>query len=425
MSIPRGHRLPTTVAEPVYERQVSQTVRKKPNGPFAVGDVLACQYRIDEILGIGGMGVVYGGRDLALDRRVAIKCAKSPDWDLALRAEGRALAALSHPGVVTVHAVGSHDGEPFLVLERLVGHALDELLGEPRPLDEVLRMLESLATTLSAIHRMGFAHRDLKPGNVMLAGDRVVLFDFGLFVPEIELGREAFVGGTAPYVAPELVSGGIEPGSGALVDLYALGVLAFEMLVGMPPVLVGDGRSSPRVLLERRRPETPPELVDLVCELLHENPKERPASADVVLFHLAALRARRARVRSGELRVLIVDDDPALSKAFRRLLSNDASGPLAIEAELDPVRALERIDRDPPDIVLVDMQMPTMNGVELVMALRGLSARKRPCIVGMSSEASEPDVMVLRSLGVAAFLPKDAQFAAGFARVVAQLRQRA
>lgn len=416
-------RLPTTLLEPANERQISQCVLRRPNGPFALGEVLACQYRIDEILGVGGMGVVYGGRDLALDRKIAIKSAKSPEWDQVLRAEGRALAAIQHPGVVAVHAIGSHQGHPFLVLERLVGHLLDDLLGAPRPFDEVLATLDALANTLATVHRTGFAHRDLKPGNVMLAGERVVLLDFGLFVPEVELGRELYVGGTAPYVAPELLAGQVELGT--LVDLYALGVIAFEMLVGKPPLLIrGDesgGDEAPRTLLLRLRPDTPAELSSLVCELLEKDPRRRPASAEVVVFHLASLRARRARVRAGELRVLIVDDDPAISKAFRRWLGSSV-GRLTIDFETDPLRALARIDRDPPDIVLVDLQMPQMNGVEMIMALRGLPGAKRPFIVGMSSEASGSDVALLSSLGVQTFLPKDSRFANRFASVIEQVR---
>ncbi len=252
----------------------------------------------------------------------------------------------------------------------------------------------------------------------MLAGERVVLLDFGLFVPEVELGRELYVGGTAPYVAPELLAGSVELGT--LVDLYALGVIAFEMLVGKPPLLI-DGEESPGTLLRRLRAETPPELASLVCELLERDPRKRPASAEVVVFHLASLRARRARVRAGELRVLIVDDDPAISKAFRRWLGSSV-GRLTIEFETDPLRALARIDRDPPDIVLVDLQMPQMNGMEMIMALRGLPGAKRPFVVGMSAEASGSDVALLGSLGVQTFLPKDARFANRFASVIEQVR---
>jgi serine/threonine-protein kinase len=162
---------------------------------------------------------------------------------------------------------------------------------------DTIRILLSIAGVLSAVHQAGCLHRDVKPGNVMLAQhERVVLMDFGLFLPEGELASGPDLAGSPNYMAPESIGNRVLAGSGHLVDLYALGVIAFELLAGRLPF---SGRSldetfnlhlnAPVPDLLTLAPEAPPRLALLACELLAKDPYDRPNS-DEVVWRLQAIR---------------------------------------------------------------------------------------------------------------------------------------
>lgn len=405
--------------------------------PFAIGDVVGGgRYRLGELLGAGGMGVVYGARDLRLDRPVAIKVARTPELRPALRAEARALAAVRHPGVVVVHAMDEQDGHDLLVMERLVGRSLQARIDEAARtkrrfgIGETIDLLAALADVLSAAHAAGLAHRDLKPGNVMVCGARVVLVDFGLVMPEVEIGHHDLAAGSAEYVAPEVILRAVAPGQGPLVDLYALGVLGFELLTGRTPFAartveqtLQNHLTKPVPDLGALRPEAPPGLVALIVDLLRREPDARPPSAEAVLWQLSALRGPDARVAGvAPLSIYVVDDDPAIGAVLRRTLKR-AMPQLAVEAETDPAVAIAEIERRRPDLVLLDVNMPGLNGIEVCMALAALPAERRPVVIAMSAEADARDVEVLRTLGVHAFVRKDDGFVARMAAVVGELRR--
>src|SRR5262249_45339179 len=157
-----------------------------------------------------------------------------------LRREAHATAALQHLGLPTVYALGSHRAIPYLVMERLYGQSLEQHLAHTGPLEiaSSLAILIPLADTLAALHHNGLAHRDIKPANIMLCQNgRVVVVDFGIAVPEVELVGVSMQlpCGTPCYMAPEAVSGHVRPGQAHLLDIYAFGALAHEMLSGAPP----------------------------------------------------------------------------------------------------------------------------------------------------------------------------------------------
>jgi len=304
----------------------------EPCASFAPGEVLSGTYRLGKLLGAGGMGSVYEAEDLRLRRRVAIKLANEEEHRAALFAEARALAAIHHHGVVGVYALGAHRGRDFLVLERLFGRSLQERVDDAKrrgrtfAIDEVLDILIGIADALAALHRVGMAHRDLKPANVVLCGARTVLVDFGLFVPEFE--QSDLIMGSAEFMAPEVVRRSVLPGAGPWVDLYALGIIAFELLTSRTPFLektfeqtirrhVTDDAPASGVL----RPDVPTTLTRLVDELLRKDPMERPSSAEEVLWRLSAARSPTglgAGIRP--FRVLVVDDDPVIATVLRRSL---------------------------------------------------------------------------------------------------------
>lgn len=263
-----------------------------------VGDVVDGKFEVRARLGSGGMGQVWQAYDRSLGRHVAIKLAWEPVPGM-LRKEAQALAALKHPGVIAVHAFGWHDGREYMVMELIRGKTLEQHI-ERRvgarsrfAISEATETLTGIASALAAVHRAGLAHRDVKPANVMLApGDRVVLTDFGIFLPEQMRQRHSIVGSPL-YMAPETIRGRIAPGELFLVDAYALGVVAFEILTGRGPfedhradVVMAMHLESLPPELASLRSDVPPRLARLVHQLLEKEPKSRPQSMEEVLWQL-------------------------------------------------------------------------------------------------------------------------------------------
>jgi serine/threonine-protein kinase len=290
--------------------------------PFAVGEVLSNTFELKGILGAGGMGVVYEALDRVLNRPVAIKISLIDGPDFSLRHEAQALAALRHPAMVTIHGLWEHRGIEYMVMERLRGLTLEEHLkqrkarNEPFTISEVLDLVILIADGLHAIHQSGIAHRDVKPGNLMMApGGRLVFTDFGLFAPQFE--RVARVAGSPEYMAPEAIRNAVEAGRAHLVDLYAFGIVAFQILVGWVPF---GGNSAAEVLprhlndpppdLAKLRGDTPPELVKLIRELLAKDPDERPQDIQDVVGELRGLREKLIKRDSGRHKIIHSDGTP-------------------------------------------------------------------------------------------------------------------
>ena len=266
------------------------------------GEVLAEAYEIRSKLGEGGMGQVYEAYDRLLDRCVAIKVA-FPGMSVAR--EARALAALrGHPSMVTVHALGVHHGMEYAVMDRIHGGTLREHLdrraaaGLALSISEIVDIGASMADGLAVVHEAGMAHRDVKPANVILApGDRVVITDFGIFRPECDRTPAALVWGTPEYMAPEAARDTVVPGELFLVDVYALGIVLFEMLTGAVPF---QGEPATRVFLMHilgpvpdpavRRPGTPRDLATLVRGMLAKSPKARLQGMREIAWQLRHLR---------------------------------------------------------------------------------------------------------------------------------------
>jgi serine/threonine-protein kinase len=277
--------------------------------PFAIGELVGGHYIVRRLLGRGGMSFVYEAEDTLLRRRVALKVVDDDgDGGDLLLVEARALAAFRHAGLPAIHGVHAHRGRSFLVLERLYGVTLEQrLLGHRAiPVDEGLAILIAVADILAMIHASGVVHRDLKPANVMLCADeRVVLLDFGIMLPQVS-GTEVARCGTPRYLAPEVILGMTDPRRVHLIDVYALGVIAFEILTGRPPF------DAPGIvaLLEQhvmtpvpRVDELPEALGELVHAMLAKDPVHRP-TAEAVAWELRSIAKRlegerRAARRSG------------------------------------------------------------------------------------------------------------------------------
>jgi eukaryotic-like serine/threonine-protein kinase len=253
---------------------------------------LGGRYRMEALLASGGMGEVWAARDLLLDRAVAVKVlgpAFAGDGRAGerLRREARAAGRLDHPGIARMLDLGEDGGRPYLVMELLEGESLAERIGRDGPMAPAgaARVVAGVADALEAAHRAGVVHRDVKPGNVFLCADgSVKVLDFGIAsaAGEAALTTGDLIG-TAAYLAPERALG---HRATPAADVYALGVVLYELLAGRRPFEAGSdielamahvhARPTP---LARAAPGTPSFLV-AACELaMSRDPSSRPESA--------------------------------------------------------------------------------------------------------------------------------------------------
>jgi WD40 repeat protein len=255
-------------------------------------------YEIEGELGRGAMGVVYLARQVRLNRPCALKvilAGAHADPVAAIRflGEAEAVAKLQHPGIVQIHAVGEADGLPYLELEYVPGGGLDRALdGTPWPARRAAALIEALARAVAEAHRLGIVHRDLKPGNILIAADGTPkVADFGLakrLSAESGLTATESILGTPSYMAPEQAEGKTRQ-VGPLADVYALGVILYELLVGRPPFrgatvleTLEQVRTAEPVPPSRLVPGLPRDLETIALKCLQKDPAKRYGSAEAL-----------------------------------------------------------------------------------------------------------------------------------------------
>jgi serine/threonine-protein kinase len=257
----------------------------------APGTILRKRYRLETELGRGGMGTVFRATDLELRREVAVKIlsatSQTSDGRERLVREARAAAALNHPHIVTIHDVGEAAGFPFLVMELVQGPRLSQ--ARPTDLARVVAIAAQICDALEHAHNNNIVHRDLKPDNVLLSsiGDSgsVKLADLGLALPayDARISRAGVIVGTASYMAPEQALGQTIDGR---ADLYALGVVLYELTTGRLPftgddplTIVSQHVHAPVVPPRVLRSDLPPALERIIIRLLAKDPAQRFNSA--------------------------------------------------------------------------------------------------------------------------------------------------
>lgn len=265
--------------------------------------VLGGRYRLTERIAAGGQGEVWRAEDTALGRPAALKVlrgeyAGDAEFRERFRREAQHAAMLSHPGIAQVfdYNEGDHGTPPYLVMEYVDGESLSAAITREAPMshDRVLDIITAAASALAAAHAAGLVHRDVKPGNLLLGRDgSIKITDFGIarVMDASPLTRTGILMGTPLYLSPEQATGGRAT---AASDLYALGILAYEMLVGSPPY---EGPPTAVLLAHRDTPLPPlppsvaPGLADLVQALTAKNPAMRPHTATAVVDWSIRLRA--------------------------------------------------------------------------------------------------------------------------------------
>lgn len=278
-------------------------------------ETLVGRYELLDVLGRGGMGVVYRASDRVLVRQVAVKVlpaerAEDPGFVARFEREARAAAALNHPNVVGVFDFGREGRTRFIVMECVAGRNLAQIVRDQGGVDpaRAVTVATEIARALAAAHEAGIIHRDIKPANVILQDGGVAkVLDFGIAraAASTSLTQTAVVLGSAPYMAPEVARG---ERADERSDIYSLGCVLYELLTGRPPftgelaaaVLHQHNAARPRRPRELN-PEVPDGLDALVLRMLAKRPNERPQTAGQLAAELEASQDRRVTAPTARL----------------------------------------------------------------------------------------------------------------------------
>jgi tetratricopeptide (TPR) repeat protein len=327
---PLGDKFCGECGQPLTEQVVKKPRQKKPSTiqPTSFADG---RYQVKKFLGEGGKKKVYLAHDTHIDRDVAFALIKTENMDDSGRKrvsrEARAMGRLGdHPNIVTIHEMGEHEGQPYIVqpvmasdIEELIEKAPEHKL----PIEQVVKLAKEVCQGLIFSHSKGIIHRDLKPGNVMLTEDGTAkIGDFGLAVA-IDLSRLTQSGvmvGTYSYMPPEQALGGKVSEK---ADLYSLGAMLYEMVTGRPPFVGDDSVSiigqhisnTPPVSPSWHRADLHPALETLILQLLEKDPEKRPESAKVVLEALESIEAGKVS-RESTVEASTTTENPLYRRIF-------------------------------------------------------------------------------------------------------------
>jgi DNA-binding NarL/FixJ family response regulator len=387
------------------------------------------RYHLGRMIGGGGMGSVYAGTDTLTGEPVAIKqlrvevCGSIPGMVERFEREGDILRRLNHPNIVKVRATINEGDQHSIVMDFVGGGSLAELMSAQRPLalDRIVSLSLELSDALSRAHHLGVLHRDIKPANILLAEDGTPrLTDFGLARVSAlpSLTDTGTILGTLKYSSPEaLENRKIDERS----DIWSFGVVLFEMITGRMPFegeslfeMIWAIKNQPLPVIENLRKDIPPSLANLVRRMLRKDNPARIESMRQVGVELEAiqkeLRARAGRQdiqeRATLIRVLIADDHAVVRQGLRMFI--DLQDDMEVVGEgTDGVEAVELAEKYHPDIALLDLVMPRMDGVEATARIKEICPDTRVMI--LTSFGEDDKVFPALRAGAQGYLLKDIQ----------------
>lgn len=391
----------------------------------------APRYRYQRLLGEGGMGVVFAAEDLELLQAVALKVlprvppAEAEARLARLKREVLVSRRIKHPNVAQIYEFGMAGRFPFVSMELVPGQDLAAVISREKSLPpaRLIAILRQVALGTQAAHDGGIVHRDLKPQNIMLDEQGLVaILDFGLALSREHSGLTAdgTVVGTPLYMSPEQAMGGAV---GPAADIYAMGVVAFHALTGSPPF---EG-SPMEVLLQHARREPPverlreagagEELCKIVLRCMAKSPQERfESAADVERalerLGLLSMVTQEVDIVSADTRpteigrrsvALVVDDDPDVVRAVQGWLAED--GWITLSAS-DGRGALEALEEAHVDVVVMDVQMPEVDGFDTTRVIRTQPRFADLPVVLMSAKVDRHRIAFAMQAGATTLLAK-------------------
>jgi response regulator RpfG family c-di-GMP phosphodiesterase len=418
-------------------------------------EIILGQYRLLDLLGQGGMGTVYRAEHLQLRREVAVKVmARAAEGNQRMvnrfYAEARAVARLQHPNIVTCFDAGRirRPGptplyRDYFVMELIHGQDLFALVRDrgPLPPHRVCDIFRQVAEALGEAHRHGLIHRDMKPPNVLVTPDwQAKVLDFGLArVPQRNVTEPGTLLGTVGYMAPEQARDPHAIDSRA--DLFSLGASMYWALTGREPY---PETGNPIQDLHRRlttlptpvrqiRPEIPAELSEVVTKLMQTDPDQRFPSARSVAatltgfalwLHTTATVVPEKSISNDEPqrdRILLVEDDPSVRSLMTQLLKDRYD----VQEVEDAEAALKALTDNPPDLVVVDVNLPGLSGPELINQTRAAGHdRDRVKVLLMSGTMPDEALGGLSVSGADDFLAKPFKPGEFLSRIRALLLRR-
>jgi len=384
------------------------------------GAIVGGTYRVVSEIGRGAMGVVLSAFDQKLERTVAIKLIRAELLDSGFRRrfmqEARVMAQINHPNVVCIHAFGEHCSMPYFVMELVDGTTLDQwlrrLVGPPE-LDLALKILNDVCLGISAIHAAGAVHRDLKPSNILLDAElRSRVADFGVSARSLGNDRTELVG-TPGYMPPEVLlfpekSQNPSPQS----DVYSLGCIAYELLTGRHPFRRAGEPLWTAVAAEDAHIPAPSTLRAglstafdrVVLQALAWDVEKRTPSVEAFLRGLRAAQQSSTPLE----RILVAEDDEDFRDLIELRLRQEFPD-VDIVCVGNGVDALAALEHGPASVALIDLQMPTMDGVVLTERLRKREDCQSMPIIVLTASGGAREWQRLATIGADRFLVKPIQ----------------
>ncbi len=394
-------------------RYCGRILRELPeSSPFRLSDlivedipdvkdiVVSGRYEIQEEIGRGGMGIVFLARDRELDTSVAVKflppaLARSDEALDTLYSEAKLAMSLSHPNIVRLHTLEVSGRSKFLVMEYVDGPSLLDLIEEKGtiPLEQTFKYASDACAALDYAHSEGVVHKDIKPGNFLInLKDVLKLTDFGIaqrIRRAVGRAESRIIIGTPMYMSPEHLMGREVDHRG---DIYSLGAVIYEMLFGLPPFSTGDIEA--KVVLEDPKPISHiPEYANYaILKALRKNPDDRWQSAaafregllngaeetQVTAASTLAWPQHVAAAPSGDARkVLAVDDEKDIRELVALMLATHGYD---VDTALDGIDALEKAGSEDYDLIVMDIMMPVMDGIQALVRLRN-AGRETPVLM--------------------------------------------